>query len=483
MSLKISKELILASVEPPVEEQVTYVTRLLTSARDKLARRNAISVLANADIEHPAIATFLDCSVDTVRYWLERQVQTDDLNDLPRPGRPFTYNLETRTKLVAFYCQTQPLPGCGRWTLRWAQRHLETSQNTIDAAPTKSTIQRILAENKLKPHRTRYFLQITDPDFFPKMEHLLSLFSNPPENLFFFDECPGIQLLKRFAPALQTDEMKARLEEFEYIRNGTMDVFAFLNNATGNVYTECHGDHTGPTFFEVFKRHVRSLHGTNKLHYVMDNLSTHRSYDFCNVVAKLCGCNCPPAKEMNTLAKRVEWLKSDQKNIVIHFTPYHGSWLNAVEIWFRILNRAVLDESFGSPEAFKAAFDSFAEQWNTLLAHPFQWNYDGQGLHEKAVQRFTTMLRESKEPFDIRFLTKSLKLMTNLLNDYFPNIPDATWRQLSQSAILQRKTLEALIEKEEGPKRKKIAQEALETFMQTLTRCMEISQKLVACPS
>ncbi len=73
--------------------------------------------------------------------------------------------------------------------------------------------------------------------------------------------------------------------------------------------------------------------------------------------------------------------------------------------------------------------------------------------------------------------------MTNLLNDYFPNIPAATWCQLSQSAILQRKTLEALIEKEEGPKRKKIAQEALETFMQTLTRCMEISQDIVTCPS
>jgi transposase len=465
------------------EKRTSPVTRLSKSKPDKLARRNAISVLANAGIENLAIANLLDCSVDTVYYWRERQIKAEDLNDLPRSGRPLTYNLETRTKVVAFYCQTQPLPGCGRWTLRWAQRYLETFHNTIDAAPSKSTIQRILANNRLKPHYTRYFLQITDPDFFPKMEHLLFLFSNPPENLFFFDECPGIQLLKRLAPALQTEEMKVRLEEFEYVRNGTMDVFSFLNNATGNVYTECHGDHTGPTFFEVFKRHVRSLHDTNKLHYVMDNLSTHRSYDFCKVVAELCGCNCPSAKEMNTLAKRVEWLKSDQKRIVIHFTPYHGSWLNAVEIWFRILNRAVLDESFGSPEAFKAAFDSFSVQWNSLLAHPFQWNYDGQGLHEKAVQRFTTMLRESREPFEIRFLTKSLKLMTNLLNDYFSKISNATWYKLAQAAISQRKTLEALIKNEQGPKRKKNAREALEIFMPTLNRCIETSQKIAACPS
>jgi len=418
--------------------------------------------------------------VDTVYYWCKRQIQTDDLNDLPRSGHPFTYNLETRTKVVAFYCQTKPLPGCGRWTLRWAQRYLETFQDTINAAPSKSTIQRILGEKWLKPHRTRYFLHITDPDFFPKMEHLLFLFSNPPENLFFFDECPGIQLLKRLAPALQTEEMKARLEEFEYVRNGTMDVFAFLDNATGKVYAECHGDHKGPTFFDVFKRHVHLFHDTMKLHYVMDNLSTHRNYDFCKAVATLSGCKCPTEKELDSLDKRVEWLKSDKKRIVIHFTPYHGSWLNAVEIWFRILNRAVLNESFGLPEEFKAAFDSFLEQWNSLFAHPFQWNYDGQGLHEKAVKRLTTMLSEFSEAFEIRFLTKSLQLMTNLLNNYFSKVPDATWRQLARAAISQRQNMEVLIESEEGPIRKKNAHKALETFMQTLTRCLETSQKLVS---
>jgi transposase len=418
--------------------------------------------------------------LDTVNYWLRRQIETDDLNDLSRSGRPPTYDQETRAKVIAYYCQTQPLPGCGRWTVRWAQRSLEASPEAIGATPTKSTIQRILSENKLKPHRTRYFLHITDPDFFPKMEHLLALFSNPPENLFFFDECPGIQLLKRLAPALQTDEMKARLEEFEYVRNGTMDVFAFLENASGKVYTECHGNHTGATFFEVFKRHVSTRPAKQQLHYVMDNLSTHRSYDFCQVVAKLSGCNCPSAKELNTLAKRVEWLNCNEKRIVIHFTPYHGSWLNSVEIWFRILNRAVLKESFGSPEAFRAAFDSFEQQWNSLFAHPFQWNYDGQGLHAKAVKRFTTLLRESREPFEIRFLTKSLKLMTNLLDGYFEKVPDEIWHQLAEHASLQKGTLEALIEKEEGPQRKANASEALKVFMLTLTRCLETSQNLAA---
>jgi len=65
------------------------------------------------------------------------------------------------------------------------------------------------------------------------MEHLINLYRNPPDNLFFFDECPGIQILKRLIPDLRTDSMQKRLEEFEYIRNGTMNVLAFFNYADG----------------------------------------------------------------------------------------------------------------------------------------------------------------------------------------------------------------------------------------------------------
>lgn len=75
------------------------------------------------------------------------------------------------------------------------------------------------------------------------MDHLINLYSNPPENLFFFDECPGIQILKRLLPNLRTDKTRKILEEFEYIRNGTMNVLAFFNNANGKVYAECQPDH------------------------------------------------------------------------------------------------------------------------------------------------------------------------------------------------------------------------------------------------
>lgn len=357
-------------------------------------------------------------------------------------------------RLVAFYCQTQPLPDCGRWTLRWAEQRLRAEQTTTDIAPSKSTLHRILQQNQLKPHQSRYFLNITDPDFFPKMEHLLSLYRQPPANLFFFDECPGIQILKRLTPDLQSDGMRKRLEEFEYIRNGTMDVLAFLNHADGKVHLSCRSDHKTATLLEVFREHVNQYSASEPLHYVMDNLSSHRGYPLCQLVAELSRVTCPSQDELSTVDKRMSWLGQENKRIVIHYTPFHGSWLNWIEFWFGIMGRRVLNESFGSADETKAALEAYVVDWNTLLAHPFQWSYDGKGLHEKAVRRFTQTLNHSAAKMELRILTKQMALLTNLLNDYQSEVTCDSWRKFQTVFIAQSENIEKLIQSEEGKIRK-----------------------------
>ena len=446
-----------------------------------LDRRHAMVSLAGSSWSMKAIAIALQCSVQTVRRWLRRSQATGDVHDLPRSGRPSLYSEEDGPRIVAFYCQTKPLPDCGRWSLRWAERHLQANPTRLGISPSKSKIHRILKSNRLKPHRSCYFLHITDPDFFPKMEHLLDLYRNPPRRLFFFDECPGIQVLARLAPDLQTDGMRQRLEEFEYIRNGTLDVFAFLQHADGSVVMECQADHTTSTFLEVFRRHVSRFSKDEPLHYVMDNLSTHRGYRFCQAIAALCAIPCPSEKDLSNQAKRMKWLSREDKRIVIHFTPYHGSWLNQVEIWFGIMGAKVLSESFGSPEQIKVALEAFVDDWNLLFAHPFRWSYDGKGLHEKAVKRFTAMLRDSAETMETLTLTKQMKLMTNMIQDYFSEVVEHFWHQLALVMALQFATLNAIIKQEEGPRRRKNLQQALDDLMAALQhRALSVSQEAAA---
>ena len=293
------------------------------------------------------------------------------------------------------------------------------------------------------------------------MEHLVSLYMNPPPNLFFFDECPGIQILKRLAPDLRSERMMKRLEEFEYIRNGTMNVLAFLNQTNGKIYAECQADHKTETFLSVFKRHVACYCATEQLDYVMDNLSTHTTSLFCQTVAELSEVPCPPESALDKLEKRVAWLTSAEKRIVIHFTPYHGSWLNLIEHWFGIMNQKVLSESFGSAEQLRSAFDAFVQNWNELQAHPFRWSYDGKGLHEKAVKRFVQMLEHRVDELEISMLTKQLCLMKNLLDDYATEISKEVQQKLIHMLQIQHVVLEERIQNEPGPVRKVKAANAL----------------------
>ena len=165
-----------------------------------------------------------------------------------------------------------------------------------------------------------------------------------------------------------------------------MNVLAFFNYKTGKVFAECQADHKTDTFIDVFKRHVASFPHQEPIHYVMDNLSTHRGYPFCKTVAELSNVACPKENETDNPEKRVQWLTSEDKRIVIHFTPYHGSWLNLVEFWFGIMNKIVLNESYGSGEELLESFESFPGTWNTLFAHPFRRSYDGKGLHKNMLQ-------------------------------------------------------------------------------------------------
>ncbi len=105
--------------------------------------------------------------------------------------------------------------------------------------------------------------------------------------------------------------------------------------------------------------------------------------------------------------------------------------------------------------------EAFVDAWNLLLAHPFRWTYDGEGLHEKAVKRFAAMLRNSATQMELRILTKLLLLMRNLLNDNFLQVSEETWQQLFAALSTQSESIIGLINQEKGPLRKKKAQDAV----------------------
>ncbi|UCE08221.1 MAG: IS630 family transposase, partial [bacterium] len=386
---------------------------------NRIQQHAQIALLDQIGLSISSVAAFVNRHITTVKRWIRRFKEANQLKDRTRSGRPPLYSEVVRLKTIAFYCQTAPLPGLSRFSLRDAQEYIKTRPQIQGCSMSYSTIGRILREHGLRPHLNKYFLNITDPDFFPKALHIIYLYFNAPEFLFCVDECPGLQALMPLDPDLLAIANKPNYRDFLYSRKGTTDLIAFFRVQDGQVFGRCTENHNRHTFISVFEQHVRLWPSDKQLHYIVDNYMTHCHEDFCQLIAKLCNDKYYPLK---TAHERRQWLQKNDKRVVIHFTPFHGSWLNQIELWFRILSQKCLKpRRFESVSMLQQEILNFIETWNNFLAHPFKWTYTGEGLQEKVVSRFNKLLLIESSQLDVSFLNKQFQLMANIVRD-FPNV-------------------------------------------------------------
>jgi transposase len=445
-----------------VNQDLIISEKMQIANPNRIQQRYQMVVLNHCGVNSHTIAWFVNRHITTVRKWISREKNGDELCDQKRSGRPPVYNEKVQLKTIAFYCQISPLPGCNNWSLRWAEDYLKEHNEIIGYSMSHSTIQRILKKHALRPHMHKYFLAITDPDFFPKMEPIIDLYLHQPEYLFNFDECTALQAKSPLAPELPAAFNKSRYEEFEYKRNGTTDLMAFLNPKTGKVFGRCTPNHKTQTLIRVFKEHVNTLPSDAPLNYIMDNLNTHFNDEFCKAVAELSNVTYDPLK---TGFERRQWLQRKNKRIVIHFTPFHGSWLNMIEIWFGILHKKCLKhQSFESVQLLQETIEEFIETWNKFFAHPFTWKYTGEGLHEKAITRFNKLLLIESKQMDIKFLTKQLLLMSNITKTYYKKVNTKVWKQLHDLIINKKDYINSIISSATKERQVVKAQRALDQF-------------------
>ncbi len=439
----------------------------------RIQRRAEIVTLHTEGICDRVIAWGLDCHLSTVRRW--KDTEFGQLADRPRSGRPPVYNSEVRKQILGFYCQTAP-DGCLRWTFKTAEarlRHdpravglqasgsiphgLDKSGNKITLS--RSTIHRILIEHAMYPHRYCYYLAIMDPEFFPKMQHVIQLYARELNNLFLVDECTSIQAVSRPAPDILRSTDSNVKRDSDYIRNGVTHVFGFMHHSTGRVFARCRPEHDTSALVEVFSEHVANQPDDQPLHYLMDNYSPHFNDDFCKAVARLSGVDYVP---LNTGAERRQWLQSEHKRIVIHFLPFHASWLNMIESWFGILKKKCLKGGwFDSVATLVEAIYEFVQFWNRELAHPFKWRFDGRGLQAKVVRSFNKLLFSENRQVDSKFLARQLLLIGNIRQAYHDEVPTEDWEQFKKLFREKHPYMQKIIDSEPGPQRRRRAQEAL----------------------
>lgn len=393
----------------------------LRSAEARIVERARaiLSLTSGASVTATAAALSIDRRTvrGAIRRYVERRTTIPDgpvevwLADRARVGRPNTFDEFLWTDILALVT-TDPRDH-GIEETHWssallAQRLIEQKRvRTIHRA----TISRFFAEAGIKPHRVRQWLnRPDDPEFdarAAKIKGLLAGASSPLTDadrkapvrckgpapdmaamrrmrrtkehraLASFDEKPGMQAKERIAPMLPVAPGRIARQEFEYVRHGTMVLFALMVVQTGIVLARVMPRRRNIETAQVLDQMLKQLWalGYTAVDIIADQLNTHWSVDAVRVVARHCHARMPHADRIATGRQRREWLEqSKRRRIVVHFIPKHSSWLNPIEIWFSVLARKLLRRgSFESTDDLTNQVKRFVDYYNQRLAHPYRF--------------------------------------------------------------------------------------------------------------
>jgi transposase len=331
------------SIKLSAKERQLLKENLRPKMEHRVVQRAKTILLAADGLGNDEISKQVGLSTISVCHWRRRYAKHGivGLKDKSGRGRKRRLTHDQVLKVAEMACRP-PAPST-HWSLRRLSKELGFVQ--------KSRLQQLLKGFDIKPHQSRMWCFSTDPDFEKKKADVVGLYLHPPKNAFVIciDEKPCIQAISRQIRPVRPGSPEQR--DHEYVRYGTVDLFAAFRTNDGKVIGKIEARHRGIEFLafmkDVYRRWGRS--GRN-LHVVLDNLATH------------------DVDEVRT------WL-GRHKNVEFHFTPSHASWLNQVELWFGILQRQALERgSFSGKEELSGKIMEFIEVYNRS-SKSFAWCY------------------------------------------------------------------------------------------------------------
>src|SRR5688572_27564433 len=152
-------------------------------------------ILALADGQsYRQIMDTLQTTAPTISRWKQRFEEHGMAGLDPRHqgSRPRVANAAMQAK-IARKTQQKPTDGSTHWSCRKMAAALGLS---------KSTVQRVWAQARLKPHRLERYMASNDPEFETKAADIIGLYMNPPQHaaVFCVDEKTAIQARNRLSP-------------------------------------------------------------------------------------------------------------------------------------------------------------------------------------------------------------------------------------------------------------------------------------------
>ncbi|RPJ11240.1 MAG: IS630 family transposase [Deltaproteobacteria bacterium] len=325
-------------------ERKEQLQRIASSRKAPLREVQRANILLRYSESIPIIdiEKMVHVSRPTIYKWIEKTLAMgieEGLKDkYHRPKEPVITE-EAKAWVINLACQKPTEYGYAAemWTRSALAAHAriyapEAGHACLNKAG-KATIQRILDEHPLRPHKMAYYEERRDPEFEQKMADVLCIYKEvnlqneaekagdtPPIITVSVDEKPGVQAIRNIAPDIMPEPGKQSrmMRDYEYQRLGTLSILAALDLHDGHVIAQVHDRHRSTEFISLLKEMDAYYPAESSIRIILDNHSAHISKETMNYLASRPG-----------------------RFVYVH-TPKHGSWLNLVETLFGKMARTFL---------------------------------------------------------------------------------------------------------------------------------------------
>jgi len=356
------------------EEKQELRRRVKASTSSKRDSERAEIVLLRAEgLKQEEVASRLGCSSVRVSKWTSR-FRREGLEGLAeKPGRGRKSSLDPKQVEAVVTRVNRPPQSRQRWSVRSMAEEVGISH---------SSVQRIWKANDLKPHRTEVFKVSNDPHFEEKFWDVVGLYLNPPDKALILccDEKSQCQALERTQRPLPLEPGYLKTTTHDYIRHGTITLFAALDYLEGKIFRRLEEKHT----YVEWLRFLKQLHRENPpgvtLHIILDNYATHKKAEVQDWIER---------------RNRRQQREYGNDRIQLHFTPTSSSWMNLVERFFGDLSQqAIRDGSFESVRQLARRIEAYIAE-RDLNPKRYVWKAEGAEILAK-IKRARDKLRESK---------------------------------------------------------------------------------------
>ncbi|MDP1615662.1 MAG: IS630 family transposase [Methylococcales bacterium] len=332
-----------------------------TSKRDNL--RAEIILFRATGMKQQEVAKKLGVSIVCVNKWSQRFEREGlaGLSEKPGRGRKTSIPLEIVERVITEV--TRPPKPKTRWSTRSMAQAMGISPDSV---------RRIWHANDLKPHVVKTFKLSSDPHFEEKFWDVIGLYLDPPERALVLccDEKTQCQALERSQLGLPLSPGHARTRTHDYIRHGTITLFAALNYLDGTLIGRTEESHTHVEWLRFLKQIDRETPKALDLHLIVDNYCTHKH-------------------------EKVKCWLSRHPRLHVHFIPTGSSWMNLVERFFADLTADVVREgSFTHVRQLVTDIEMYLAQRNAS-PKPYRWKAKGEEILDK-IRRAKQVIAQEK---------------------------------------------------------------------------------------